>query len=170
LPVEKIIGVELDPLHVKIAKQHFGVLQPNVELIVADAIKWVESYHGPKFDVVIEDLFTDVQDEAMRVVETSEQWFRSLRHVLQPDGALIINFEDTAQFRSSGAAYLAAIDGGVDCRFGFTLPTYGNCIGAFLPTVAKAGQLRIRLDALLRQYPASRENAQKFRMRRVSAK
>lgn len=170
LSVEQIVGVELDAMHIKVAREYFGVNQSNVELQQADAIQWVNSYRGPNFDIIIEDLFTEKAGEAVRVVEASEQWYRSLRKLLRPSGALIINFEDPAQLRASSAAYLAAIGKSVDCRYGFTLPTYGNCIGAFLGDEAQPVELRKRLDELLAKYPQSRTSAQKFRVRRVVAK
>jgi len=174
IPVEQIIGVELDPIHIEVAKEYFGVDQNNVELIEADAVEWVTSYRGPKFDIVIEDLFTEKEGEPVRVADASEQWFRSLRGLLRPQGMLIINFEDAAQLRACGEAYTNAIGaiGGaaVDCRFGFTLPTYGNCVGAFLPTEVQPSKLRKRLDELLLKYPQSQRSAQKFRIRRVAAR
>ena len=170
LPVDLVAGVELDETHIKVAKRFFGVNQPNVELHQADAVEWVESYRGPEFDIVIEDLFTEKEGEAVRVVDATEQWFRSLRKLLRPDGALIVNFEDPAQFRASGDAWLAAIGKAVDCRFGFTLPTYGNCIGTFTGIEVHPHALRQRLDRLLDGYPRSRASAQKFRVRRIVAK
>lgn len=182
LPIEQLVGVELDPMHLKIAKQHFGVRHSNVELIAADAIEWVRSYRGPGFDVVIEDLFTEQDGEPVRVAEATPQWFKSLRALLQPSGALIINFEDPAQLRACGPAYLAALDDDrcddngddpchrVDCRFGLTLPSYGNCVGAFLAHESQPAKLRKRLDELLERYPTGRRAAQKFRIRRICAK
>ena len=170
LPIEAMTGVELDPTHIKVARQHFGVRQRNVELISADAINWVASYRGPGFDIVIEDLFTEREGEPVRVIQASEDWFGSLRSLLRPGGALIINFEDSAQLRASGAAYQKAVGGGVNCVYGFTLPSYGNCVGAFLPTVIPRTILRSRLDKLLVSYPATRQSAQKFRIRQLSGK
>lgn len=170
LQIEHFVGVELDPLHLKIARDHFNVNQANVELIAADAIGWVESYKGPKFDIVIEDLFTERDGEPVRVAEATTHWFRVLGKLLRPNGALIINFEDPAQLRSCGEAYLAAIGQSIDSRYGFTLPTYGNCVGAFLPVEVQPARLRRRLDLLLQDAPASRASAQKFRIRRVCAK
>ena len=170
LSVEQVVGVELDGTHIKVARDYFGVNQSNVELQQADAIQWIESYRGPEFDLIIEDLFTEKDGEAVRVAEASEQWFRSLRKLLRPGGALIINFEDPAQLRACGSAYLAAIGKSVDCRYGFTLPTYGNCVGAFLGEEVHPSGLRKRLDELLVKYPQSRASAQKFRVRQVVAK
>jgi len=169
MPVEQIIGVELDPVHIQVAKEYFNVNQANVELIEADAVKWVESYRGQKFDLVIEDLFTEEKGEPVRVADASEQWFSSLRGLLRPQGMLIINFEDAQQLRASGDAYMSAIGTAVDCRFGFTLPTYGNCVGAFLPTEVQPAKLRKRLNELLAKYPQSQRSAQKFRIRRIAA-
>ena len=167
LPVEQVVGVELDALHIEVAREFFGVNQANVELQHADAIDWVASYRGPKFDIVIEDLFTEKDGEAVRVAEASEHWFRSLRKLLNPDGALIINFEDPAQLRACSSAYLNVVGKAVDCRYGFTLPTYGNCVGAFLSSQVQPAKLRERLDELLVEYPQSRAGAQKFRVRRL---
>ena len=170
LPLEKLIGIELDPIHLKIARQHFGVKQHNVELIAADAIDWVESYRGEGFDIVIEDLFTESDGEPVRVAEASTYWFQRLKGLLRPGGALIINFEDPAQFRDCGFAYRSALAGMEDCRYGFTLPSYGNCVGVFLPADLNAGgsrlALRTTLDGLLAGYPACRRSAQKFRIRK----
>ena len=180
MQIEKLVGVELDPMHLKIAREHFGVRQRNVELIAADAIEWVESYSGPPFDIVIEDLFTESNGEPVRVADASCEWFCSLRKLLLPDGALIINFEDPAQLRASGDAYLQAISNNsndnetinknIDCRYGFTLPSYGNSVGVFLASEVAPAAMRSRLDSLLVKYPESRRTAQRFRVRRVCKK
>ena len=117
LPVEQIVGIELDPVHIMVAREHFGVNHDSAELICADAVQWAQSYNGPGFDVVIEDLFTELDGEPVRVKKTSSSWFRQLRKLLNKDGTLIINFEDPAQLRSSGAAYLDAIADAPDHRF-----------------------------------------------------
>ncbi len=170
LQPQLVVGVELDPIHIKVARQHFGVCQQNVELLAADAIEWVKAYDGPGFDVVIEDLFTERDGEPMRVIDASAHWFTDLRKLLTPEGALIINFEDPAQARESGAAYLSAIDGQHDCRYAFTLPSYGNCVAVFLPFEVSRRKLRSRLDDLLLHYPRSRRSAQQFKVRRISSK
>ncbi len=176
LPIEHITGVELDALHLHIAREHFGLRQPEVELIEANAIEWVKSYKGAKFDVVIEDLFTEKNGEPVRVMGASATWFRQLRKLLHPAGTLIINFEDSAQLRASNQAYLEAISDqhegalAVDSRYALSLPTYGNCVGAFLSVDAEPKLLRKKLDAILTEYPACRNSAQKFRIRKIHAK
>ena len=171
LAIEQVVGVELDAQHLKVAREFFGVNQPNVELHQADALEWVKSYRGPKFDIVIDDLFSEKDGEPVRVVEASKRWFCSLRKLLRPNGALIMNFEEPAHLRDSGAAYLDAIGKkSVDCRYAFTLSTYGNCVGAFLSNEVKPATLRARLDGLLVEYPRIRASAQRFRVKRIVAK
>lgn len=182
LAVSSVVGVELDPIHLQIARDHFGLNcstvnrssmnhstmnQAAVELIQADAIEWLAHYQGPKFDVVIEDLFTEQDGEPVRVVPASNRWFRQLAAVLNPGGTLIVNFEDPAQLRATTLKCGNSIPGRTDSRYAFTLPTYGNCVAAFLSVSASPAELRKKLDALLVRFPASRADAQKFRVRRV---
>jgi len=164
--VDRIVGVELDPVHLQVARDHFGIDDSRVELIEADAIEWARSYKGPVFDVVIEDLFREEEGEPVRVMPATSNWFRVLRSLLKPGGALIINFEDAAQFRACDSAYREALDGAPDYRFAFSLPTYGNCVGAFLAADGNPRALRRALDDCLTDYSQSRASAQKFRVRR----
>ncbi len=171
LSVDKVVGIELDPLHLHVAHEYFGLQLPNVELIEANAIEWVKAYKGPKFDIVIEDLFTEQAGEPVRVMEATESWFRQLHKLLKPNGSLIINFEEPAQLRATNKAYLNSLPSGrADSRFAFSLPTYGNCVGAFLSIEADPENLRKRLDQVLAGYPSNRATAQKFRVRRVHDK
>ena len=170
LPIKQIVGVELDPMHIKVAREYFGVDQSGAELICADAVQWVRDYRGPRFDIVIEDLFTELGGEPVRVKEASASWFRQLRKLLRKDGSLIVNFEDPSQLRDSGPAYLEAIGNAQDHRFGLTLPTYGNCVGVFLASGSDPAKLRKNLGNLLLKYPSCRQSGQKFRIRRVLPK
>jgi len=101
LPFEKIVGVELDPIHLQVAKQHFGIRSKRVELIEADALSWVDNYRGEPFDLVIEDLFTEVSGEPVRVAEAAAFWFEQLASLVRPGGTLVVNFEEAAQLRAT---------------------------------------------------------------------
>ncbi|MEM7258868.1 MAG: hypothetical protein AAF404_15945 [Pseudomonadota bacterium] len=167
LTPQKIVGVELDAQHLQLARRFFGLQHPCVELHCADAISWLRDYRGPPFDIIIEDLFTERDGEPERVVDSSAHWYHALRDHLTAHGVLIINFEDPVQMRGSGADYRAAIGDLEDIRYQFTQPTYGNSVCAFLQQPATPAFLRGQLEALLQAFPASREAAQRFRVRRV---
>jgi spermidine synthase len=168
LSPERVIGVELDAQHLSIAKRFFLTPHPAVELHCADAIQWLEHYRGPAFDVIIEDLFTERDGEPERVIDTDVHWFSTLRRHLNPDGVLVINFEDPGQMRESGRVYRGLLGDNEDIRYQFSQPTYGNSVCAFLHAPATPRYLREQLAEILVQYPASREAAQRFRVRRVS--
>lgn len=164
---DNIVGVELDAQHLKLARRFFSLSHRSVELHCADAIAWLRAYDGPPFDVIIEDLFTERDGEPERVMDCDAHWFYSLRQHLTPHGMLIINFEDPEQMRNSGVEYRSAIGDQEDIRYQFTQPTYGNSVCAYLQQAATPAFLREQLDAVLEAYPASREDAQRFRVRRV---
>ena len=162
-----IVGVELDPVHIEVAEEHF--LLPGIPVTIhqADAIDWVNSYRGERFDIVIEDLFEEKAGEPVRVAAAESAWFRKLRKLLRPGGTLVINFEDPGQMRQAGAAYREVLGAKPDIRYQFTQPSYGNSVCAFLDEPGSPAKLRARLAELLISYPACRAEGQKFRVRRV---
>lgn len=164
---DKIVGVELDPTHIDIARRFFAVKHKSVELYQADAIDWLHKYKGEKFDIVIEDLFTEENGEPKRVATADKQWFSLLQKHLNPGGALVINFEDPAQMRASSGAYQATLSDRKDIRYQFNQPSYGNSVCAFMADSVSPAALRSRLDQALANYPACRVKGQKFRVRRV---
>lgn len=167
LSPEHITGVELDPLHLQIARKHFSVAHKSVQLHCADAITWLRDYRGEPFDLIIEDLFTERDGEPVRVATADQKWFSMLLSNLRDGGALVVNFEDALQMRHSSSAYQAAIGGRPDIRYHFNQPTYGNSVCAFLGAPAKPAELRQRLSEVLAPYPECRASGQKFRLRRV---
>jgi len=167
LEPKEIVGVELDAVHLQIAKRYFGVQQRSVELIQADALEWMHNYKGKKFDVIIEDLFTEKGGEPYRVAEATTSWFRALKKHLQPNGVLVVNFEDVAQMRAASVPYQATLNGRPDLRYQFNQPSYGNSVCAFLSEAVTPAAMRRRLDRLLENYPACRAKGQQFRLRRV---
>lgn len=168
LSPETITGVELDGQHLKLARRFFALHDPSVVLHCADAIGWLRKYRGPAFDVIIEDLYDERDGEPERVVDADNTWFSELLAHLNPQGVLVINFEDPVQMRESGAAYRSVLGRGEDIRYQFTQPTYGNSVCAFLQSYSTPRFLRQQLAEILVNYPVSRDAGQRFRVRRVS--
>ena len=61
---EHILCVELNPVHIIIAQRFFGITQKNAEVHQADAKLWLERYQGPRFDMIIDDLFGQQEGQA----------------------------------------------------------------------------------------------------------
>ncbi|WP_444921853.1 methyltransferase domain-containing protein [Microbulbifer sp. CnH-101-G] len=100
---ERIVGVDLDPVHLQVARRFFGV--KDVELVHADAKEYVVDYlenpSSEPFDLVIDDLFGHFQGVAQRAVPANQEWCTSLMRLLHKDGVLVSNFGDLQELRGS---------------------------------------------------------------------
>lgn len=128
---EDIVGVELNPVHIKVAKRFFGVKGKHIQLHQADAIAWLKAYRGPKFDLIIDDLFGEVDGEPERVVEADRHWFKHLTRPLAKDGTLVINFDTPAGLKTCAWYTDKASHQLFHQAYQFGTPLYHNCIGAF---------------------------------------
>ncbi len=90
LGCSSVTGVELDPVHLQVARRFFGCDRPGIELIQADAIKWMNSAGGP-FDVVIDDLFVDGPGDPERPAALGPEWTRKLANRVSGHGVLVMN-------------------------------------------------------------------------------
>ncbi|OGY22902.1 MAG: hypothetical protein A2172_03110 [Candidatus Woykebacteria bacterium RBG_13_40_15] len=82
-----IDGVEIDPEVIKIAKNYFSLNEPNVNIIIDDAIKFVKEARF-KYDLICIDLF--MSNRAPPGVETDE-FFSSVKNLLKDGGRVTIN-------------------------------------------------------------------------------
>lgn len=164
----EIVGVELNPVHLEVAQRFFGVDSSMAQLYQADAIQWVRDYVGPKFDMIIEDLFREEEGEPVRAVAADISWCRSLSKLLTRDGMLVMNFIDRPEMRHSECLSKQNISREFKSAFQFTLPLYENVIVALLKM---ATDVRI-LHANLGKQPVFRSmrqsDALNFRVRRMS--
>lgn len=88
---EKIIGVEINSVHVNVAKKYFKITKNEAELVCADAINWLKNYSGPQFDMIIDDMFGHANGDINRSVELNTRWFNILNKNLAANGVLVIN-------------------------------------------------------------------------------
>jgi len=142
-----ITAVESDPIHLEIAREHFGVTDSMATLELADAAEFVGRYRGPPFDLVIDDLFGGQGGVAARARAFDGAWFRKLKHCLTRDGILSINFADRIERRASVVGSL--FGSGKRFRSGFELraPGIENIVCGLLPFNAQSADLRAHLQA-----------------------
>lgn len=99
-PMAEIVGVDLDHVHIDIARRYFGISGTRIKLIHADAVQWLQEYRGQKFDLIIDDLFGETTDEQQlpkRAVPITRSWLESLQGQLAPGGVLGFNLESPVQ-------------------------------------------------------------------------
>lgn len=98
-----ITGIDIDELHLEISRRWFGV--EHARLIRADAIEWVASntlVNGGRYDLIIDDLFTESNGEPVRVQPQSRCWADSLFSMLAPDGVIVVNDFGLQKHRTGG--------------------------------------------------------------------
>jgi spermidine synthase len=99
-PEIPIDGVELDPIHLRIARQFFNINYKNTRLIADDAVNYIASSNA-KVDVLIDDLFVDGSDDPKRPVNIHQDWLSRLANRVSKHGVLIQNHLDTARARQT---------------------------------------------------------------------
>jgi len=160
-----LTGVELNPVHVQIMKRFFGLggkKDKGLDLQIMDARDFIRHYKGPKFDLIIEDLYFERNGGAIRAVVMDEAWMKALRRCLTSDGMLVCNFADQRQFRAA-----SKLEFNWQSVFALTLPAYENCIGVF----TRRRELMTDIPAALRKCAAMDKRIPKkapnFRLRQV---
>jgi len=144
-PTVQVTGVDLDPVHLEIATQHFGVSPDTVELHCAEAQQWMQHYNGPPFDLIIEDLFGEQDGEPERGIAPSAKWIRLLLRHLERDGMLVMNFIGKPSFSSSGFYTSKQLGKHFRSVYSLRLPRYENVIIALSRTPVSARALRTQL-------------------------
>lgn len=150
-PGVDITGVDLNHLHLSLARRFFDLRHQDVRLVEADARTFVENYRGEAFDLVIEDLFGHGEGEPERAFEANRAWCRKLQHLLAPCGALVINTLSRKQLRQCAVVHDPGLRRLFPGQLCMTLPAYENVVGAFFrkPLTPKALRDAIRAQTLL---------------------
>lgn len=129
LPEAHITAIEIDPIHIQVARDWFGITDDMANIVEADAVSWLTNYKGAGFDYIIDDLFGHLSSDVKRSHQLDFTWLKSLGACLNSDGTLVCNCESTKELKSSLASYRG--QGFVDA-YRWQLPNYDNAIGVFL--------------------------------------
>lgn len=156
----EIIGVELSKTHLQVARQFFGIKKNMATLYHADAVKWLEEYDGPPFDLIIDDLFGN-EDDVERAVPADTPWCNTLLKNLNKNGMLVMNFIGSKAVKQSACMADPSIMQYFKSMFQLSLPAYENVIGIFsgAPTSGKA------LHKNLSNIPELSQKALNFKLR-----
>lgn len=140
-----VIGVELNPNHIYVAKNYFGVTQKNVKLVQSDARQWIREYSGQSFDMIIDDLFGEQDGEPVRAIEASTSWCRALTRILVEDGVIVSNFVSGRELKQSAYLKNRSINNSFPVSYKLSAPSYENAIGVFLRQPVSAQVLKTNL-------------------------
>ncbi len=86
----RIVGVDIDPVHLRVALDHFQCRQAAVKLVCADARQWVRRSRR-RFDLIVDDLYIDSDHDPQRPEGLDQAWHSLLARRLTDRGALVQN-------------------------------------------------------------------------------
>jgi spermidine synthase len=144
---QQMVGVELNPVHLRLARRFFGVTRPMATLIQADAIRWLRDYRGAPFDLIIDDLFFEQDGEGIRAAPLTRAWFRLLHKNLSRHGLAVVNVTSGKTLAESAYFSDAATARRFPAAYRLSLPQYHNIVAAFLKQPASPRALRQHLRA-----------------------
>jgi len=167
-PDVEIVGVELDKNHITISKRFFGLNHRRFTLIEDNAITWLKAYRGMAFDIVIDDLFGEVNGEPERVIEASASWVKQLARNLSAHGMLIMNFTESKDYRSNAVFHDKVLQKKFKMVYKFTTPLYENNMAVMLQISCKTNQWRKRILAMPELNNEYQLNQDKIKLRKIA--
>jgi spermidine synthase len=142
LETVNITGVDLNPVHLDIAKRFFNIDTTSVELYHCDAGDWLDQYNGERFDLIVDDLFSAEAAVPQRAVEADSAWFKLLLKHLSTQGLLVSNFGSLEEYRESGYFRNMKVRERFAGTFQVTTPLLENVVGVFIRKDADSKTLR----------------------------
>jgi spermidine synthase len=160
---DRFVAIERNPVHLDIARRFFGLDRIPVDLVELDAGRWMAEYGGERFDLVIDDLFSDTHSEARRSEPLSRDWYRRLSALLSERGILVINFADGRDLERR-IKRIPAIRREFESVYKFTLPAYGNAVAVLLRRHRGPADLTRALGAI---HPRRRRAKLRYHLERI---
>lgn len=140
-----IVGVECDPMHLKIAREFFDVETTGATLVEADAAQWLARYRGERFDMIIDDLCSGRAAMPHRAVPLTARWFRCLSSNLSNRGTLVINFTSYPELRDSAIARTEDLAKKFESAYELRAPHTENVVVALCRESTESADLRTRV-------------------------
>ena len=143
-----VIGIEIDPIHLFVAKHFFKLTDERIHLEQADAVEWLKQYKGPKFDLIIEDLYGEKGGEPERAVQPDEAWFDLLTKNLSKDGALVMNYVSIDQLKEADYFHRQKTRSKFSSALQFNTSSYENRVAVFAKRKVSSSKIKSNLNAL----------------------
>ena len=144
---KEIVAVENNPVHLRVAREFFGVTHQMTVLHEADAAEFIRRYRGGRFDLIIDDLFVARGNVARRALSCDSRWIKQLVHHLRMDGILCVNFADRLEYLATPFSGWFGPGRRFGSAFELCSPNTENVIAAMLPGQVDAASLRAHLQA-----------------------
>ena len=148
----------------ELANRFFDTKKRGVIIEQADAREWLSRYRGARFDIIIDDLFSDTDGIPQRAVTADESWFSLLTKNLSSTGLLIMNFADRQEYRQSAFYDNAKVNSHFESAYQFSSKLLDNRVVCFSPSQLVAQNLK---QGLADKVSYSDRKRLSFNMRRL---
>ena len=165
---EKIIGVELNPVHLLVAQRFFNLKHKSIELIEADAIGWLQNYTGEKFDMIVDDVFTEKEGEPVSVVDANRKWFSCMLKHLNKEEVIVRNFLSKDALMASAGIANKTINSKFCSTFKLTSCLNENFVGVYCRRLVSARELRTNLIKTPKLNPQLKSCKLRYRINRLT--
>ena len=159
---KRIVGIELDPIHLSIADGFFDC-SDGFELFAADAVEWVHKGRDQgTFDVIIEDLYGEEEGVPVRCVPMDSKWCEALCRMLKPGGMLIFNLIEPEKVPHLPMFQSARLSQKYPEVLQYQIVGYENRIVAFSEQIFEESCFREQFKKIGKNYPACRGAAKRY--------
>ena len=159
---ERIVGIELDPIHLSIADGFFECSN-DCNLIAGDAVEWVhESAEKASYDVIIDDLYAEEGDIPVRCVPMDVEWCEALAGLLKPRGMLIFNIIEPEKIKQLPIFKSPKLKKRFTQTVMYRIDGYENRIIAFSDTPFDLKCLGAHLKRIKKKYPSCRRVEERY--------
>lgn len=163
----QITGIELNKIHLTVARRFFDLNYKNLQLIQADAISWLNDYQGTAFDMIIDDMFTEQNGEPVSVAPANVDWFSLLLKHVTASGIIVKNFIDSQSLQRSAPLCNKSLQKRFANIYQFTHPYNENRIGAYLKRASDNRYLRHRLHETPGLNPRLKTSRLRYQVRKL---
>ena len=116
LEPRRLTAIEIDPVHIGIARRWFGIEHTSVDIVHADAFNWVP-HCKDAFDVIVDDVFLHhPTGDPYRPTASESAWRAQLRSLQSGKGVLIRNHIDPTSSRLDAQNLTSRGDTVIECR------------------------------------------------------
>lgn len=166
--IDRIDGIDLDKTHLMLAGKFFSLKKAqHVKLHHADAKSWLLAHDKRRFDMIIDDVFTEIDGEPVRAIASDSLWIRLLLSRLNEDGILVQNYADRNEFKRSAPLNNEPLLKCFQARFRFTTEHYENNVAVFSRQPKQESYLRERLMSLKSDTVTVNRSAVSLKIRKI---
>lgn len=160
--VDRIVGIEMDPMHLSIADGFFECTD-GCELVAGDAVEWVQEAAGEAdYDLIIDDLYGEEGGIPERNAPMDAEWCGQLAALLRPGGLLVFNMIEPEKVPFMPALIDPALQKRFPHSIVYHMDGYENRVLALSDLPFVTADLELALRRICRSYPRCHGVAKRY--------